>query len=225
MFALSSVLVPFCLGAAVGGVASGRVPVGNAAGDEITSWLNGTSIFIGLLAVALGAHVSAVFLGADSVRAQQPDLVASFRRRALGSGVVAGALALIGLAVMSSDAPDLYDGLVSGAGLACVLVSAAAGLLTLWLEWRGRFELARYAVAMAVAMVVAGWALAQEPYLLPPELTVHEAAAPDSTLAAMLGAAAVGLLLLIPALVYLFRLVLRGELDDEFHPITTGDQR
>ncbi len=139
--------------------------------------------------------------------------------------MVAGALALIGLAVMSSDAPDLYDGLVSGAGLACVLVSAAAGLLTLWLEWRERFELARYAVAVAVAAVVAGWALAQEPYLLPPELTVDEAAAPDSTLAAMLGAAGVGMLLLIPALVYLFRLVLRGRLDDEFHPITTGDRR
>ncbi len=225
VFALASVLVPFCLGAVVGGVASGRVPVGNAAGDEITSWLNSTSIFIGLLAVALGAHVSAVFLGADSVRAGQPDLVAAFRRRALGSGVVAGALALIGLAVMSSDAPDLYDGLTSGAGLACVVVSAAAGLLTLWLEWRDRFELARYTVAVAVAAVVAGWALAQEPYLLPPELTVDEAAAPDSTLAAMLGVTAVGLLLLIPALTYLFRLVLRGRLDDEFHPITTGDRR
>ena len=33
LFALSSVLIPFCLGAALGGIASGRVPVGNAAGD------------------------------------------------------------------------------------------------------------------------------------------------------------------------------------------------
>ncbi len=224
-FALSSVLIPFCLGAAVGGVASGRVPVGNAVGDELTSWLNQTSVFIGLLAVALGAHVSAVFLGADSVRAGQPDLVDAFRRRALGSGLVAGALSLAGLLVLRSDAPDLYDGLVSGSGLVCVLLSAAAGLLTLWLEWRERFELARFTVAAAVAAVVAGWALAQEPYLLPPELTVHEAAAPDATLRTMLGCAAVGLLLLIPALAYLYRLVLRGRLDDEFHPITAGEQR
>ena len=28
---------------------------------------------------------------------------------------------------------------------------------------------------------VAGWAFAQQPYLLPPELTVSEAAAPDVT--------------------------------------------
>ena len=44
LFALSSVLIPFCLGAAIGGIASGRVPVGNAAGDPFTSWLNPTVV-------------------------------------------------------------------------------------------------------------------------------------------------------------------------------------
>jgi cytochrome d ubiquinol oxidase subunit II len=224
VFALASVLVPFCLGAAVGGVASGRVPVGNAAGDELTSWTGPTSIFVGLLAVALGAHVSAVFLGADSVRARQPDLVDAFRRRALGSGVVAGGLSLAGLLVMHSDAPDLYDGLTSTPGLLCVLASAAAGLLTLWLEWRERFEAARLTVAAAVAAVVAGYALAQQPYLLPPQLTVHAAAAPAATLRVLFGCVVVGMLLLIPALTYLYRLVLSGRLDDEFHPITAGEQ-
>src|SRR6476469_9836220 len=41
-FAISSILTPFALGAVVGGIASGRVPVGNAAGDLWTSWLNWT---------------------------------------------------------------------------------------------------------------------------------------------------------------------------------------
>src|SRR5689334_4781853 len=36
LFAVSSVITPFALGAAVGGVASRRVPVGNAAGDLFT---------------------------------------------------------------------------------------------------------------------------------------------------------------------------------------------
>jgi cytochrome d ubiquinol oxidase subunit II len=65
---------------------------------------------------------------------------------------------------------------------------------------------------------VAGWALAQEPYLLPPELTVREAAAPDATLAALIVAAALGLALLIPALVWLFRLALSGRLAYEDEP-------
>lgn len=213
VFALSSLLVPFFLGAAVGGVASGRVPVGNAAGDELTSWANETSLIVGLLAIATGAHIAAVFLGADARRAGQPELVAAFRARALGSGLVAGVLALVGLLVVRSDVPDLYDGLTSGAGLACVLASAAAGLGTLALEWRSRFEPARYTVAAAVGAIVAGWALAQQPLLLPPDLTVAEAAASDATLAALLGCVVVGLFILVPALVYLFRLVLRGQLD------------
>jgi cytochrome bd ubiquinol oxidase subunit II len=120
--------------------------------------------------------------------------------------------------VVNSDAPELYEGLTSGAGLACVIVSAVAGLATLALEWRERFEIARYSAAAAVAAIVAGWAFAQEPYMLPPELTVREAAASDATLTALLVAAALGLALLIPALAWLFRLALSGRLAYEDEP-------
>jgi cytochrome bd ubiquinol oxidase subunit II len=217
-FALSSVLVPFFLGAAAGAIAAGEVPVGNAAGDMWGSWTGTLPVFVGLLAVATGAHIAAVFLGADSQRAANPELVGRFRARALGSGAVAGALAIAGLAIAHSEAPRLYDGLTSGAGLACVIGSAVAGVVTLWLEWRERFEAARYTAAAAVAAIVAGWALAQEPYLLPPGLTVHEAAAPDATLAALVIAASLGMALLIPALAWLFRLTLGGQLSYEEEP-------
>ena len=217
-FALSSVLVPFFLGATAGAIAAGRVPVGNAAGDEFTSWTGPVSLFVGVLAVAMGAHLAAVFLGADARRAGRPELVRAFRRRALGSGAVAGALALAGLVIVNSEAPELYDGLTSGLGLVCVVVSALAGLVTLAFEWTERFELARFSAAAAVAAILAGWAAAQEPYLLPPNLTVTEAAAPDATLSALLIASALGMLLLIPALVWLFRLAVSGRLAYEEKP-------
>src|SRR3954449_4033952 len=94
LFASSSVLIPFCFGAALGGVASGRVVVGNAAGDPWSSWLNPTSALIGVLGILTGAHLAAVFLAGDSRRAEQPDLVGEFRSRALASGVVTGVVAL-----------------------------------------------------------------------------------------------------------------------------------
>src|SRR5690349_14344445 len=50
-FALSSVLVPYCLGAVLGGIASGRVPSGGQPGDPWHSWVNPTSIVVGVLAV------------------------------------------------------------------------------------------------------------------------------------------------------------------------------
>jgi cytochrome d ubiquinol oxidase subunit II len=217
-FALSSVLVPFFLGAAAGAIAAGEVPVGNAAGDAWGSWTGATPILVGLLAVATGAHLAAVFLGADAHRAGRPELMDAFRARALLSGAAAGALAIAGLVVVSGDSPDLFDGLTSGVGLACVVASALAGVVTLALEWRERFEPARYTAAAAVGAIVAGWGAAQAPYVLPPRLTVEEAAAPDTTLAALLIAAAVGMALLIPALAWLFRLALAGRLAYEDQP-------
>jgi len=222
LFASSSVLIPFCLGAAIGGIASGRVPVGNAEGDVWSSWLNPTSVLIGVLAVVTGAHLAAVFLAADSGRAGLPDLVRAFRARALGSGVLAGALALAGLLVVRSDAPDLFDGLTSGLGLVCVLASGAAGVGTLALVARGHHEPARYVAAMSVGAIVCGWAFAQRPYLLPPDLTLDDAAAPDATLAAVLVGIGIGALILVPSLWLLYRLVLRGVLDQRFEPL---DQR
>ena len=217
-FALSSVLVPFFLGTAAGAIAAGEVPVGNASGGAFSSWTGPTSILVGLISVATGAHLAAVFLGADAQRAGRSDLVRAFRTRALGSGAAAGALAIAGLAVLNSDAPDLFDGLTSGLGLACVVISALAGLVTLALEWTERFELARFSAALAVAAIVAGWAAAQEPYLLPPDLTVTEAAAPDATLVALLIACGAGMLVLVPALIWLFRLAVSGRLAYEEEP-------
>jgi cytochrome bd ubiquinol oxidase subunit II len=221
-FALSSVIVPFFLGAAIGGIASGRVPVGNQAGDTISSWLNPTSALIGALAVLTGAYLAAVFLAGDSVRAGLPDLARAFRARALGAGAVTGVVAVGGLFVLRSDARPLFDGLTSGAGLAMVLVSAAAGLVTLGLVWRERYGPARLSAAAAVAAVAVGWVLAQDPYLLPPHLTLDQAAASNSTLTALVISVGAGALVLVPSLWYLYRLVLQGRLDQEFEPL---DQR
>ena len=221
-FAVSSVLTPFFLGAAVGGIASGRIPVGNEAGDVVDSWVNPTSMAIGVLAVLTGAYLAAVFLAGDSLRAGLPDLVEAFRRRALGAGVVTGAAAIGTLLVVRSDARPLYDGLTSGDGLVAVAVSAAAGLLTLVLVAMRRFGPARATAAAAVGAVVVGWALAQDPYLLPGALTLEDGAASDATLTALVVAVGLGFLILLPSLWYLYRLVLRGTLDQEFEPL---DQR
>jgi cytochrome d ubiquinol oxidase subunit II len=213
-FAVSSILTPFALGTVIGGIASGRVPVGNAKGDLASSWLNPTSIFIGVLAVATAAYLAAVYLAADAVRRGRRDLADAYRARALGTGVVAGALALGGLLVVRDDARRIWDGLTGGAGLAAVIVSAAAGTATLALVYRSRFEPARVTAALAVAAIIAGWALAQRPNFLP-GLTVAEAAASHSALVAVIVGVAIGAVLLVPSLALLFGLFLRGRFDPD----------
>jgi cytochrome d ubiquinol oxidase subunit II len=80
------------------------------------------------------------------------------------------------------------------------------------LVFAGRFGPARASAALAVAAVIAGWAAAQSPELLP-GLTVAEAAAGRSTLIATIVGVAVGAVVLVPSLAVLYSLVLRGRLD------------
>jgi cytochrome bd ubiquinol oxidase subunit II len=219
-FALSSLLVPFFLGCAIGAVATGQVPAEGDPSDPLGSWTNAPSIFVGLMAVAVGAYLAAVFLAGDATRMALPDLAAAFRRRALGSAVVAGAFALGGLAVVESEAPDLYDGLTSGLGLGMVIVSALVGLVTIGLIWTSRFELARFSSAAAVGAILVGLALAQRPDFLPGELSFQDAAAGDPTLIATLIALALALAVIVPSLWWLFKLKLEGRLGERFAPIT-----
>jgi cytochrome d ubiquinol oxidase subunit II len=64
-----------------------------------------------------------------------------------------------------------------------------------------------------VGAIVAGWALAQQPQILP-GLTVDQAAAGDATLTTLLVAIAFGALVLVPSLWLLFGMVLRGQFDE-----------
>jgi cytochrome d ubiquinol oxidase subunit II len=213
LFGISSMLTPFALGAAVGGIASGRVPVGNATGDAIDSWLNPTSVVVGVLAVVSSGYLAAVWLTADGARAGRDDLVAAFRGRALANGALAGAAALGGLVVVNSDAERIFDGLTSGAGLVALCGSAAAGVATMAFVARSRPAPARWSAAVAVGAIVAGWAAAQQPQVLP-GLTVEQAAAGDATMIALLVSIAVGAVVLVPSLALLFGLVLRGRFDE-----------
>jgi len=213
-FALSSILVPFALGAAVGGIATNRVPVGNAAGDMWSSWLNPTSIVIGTLAVATSAYLAAVYLAADAAHDREATLERSFRARALGSGVVAGAIAIAGLFVVNADDHHLVRSLLHGRALPAVIASGLAGVATLVLVYRCRYELARYAASLAVAAVVAAWALSRWPTILP-GLSIHQAAAGHDALVCIVVAVVGGAVLLLPALALLFRLTLAGRFRED----------
>jgi cytochrome bd ubiquinol oxidase subunit II len=205
IFSLSSILVPFALGAAIGAIATDRVPVGNAAGDPWSSWLNTTSIFIGALAVATSAYLAAVYLAADAAHDGEQALERGFRLRALGSGVVAGALAIAGLFITDTESHRL----LSGRALPAVIVSGLAGISTLVLVYRRRYEPARYGAALAVAAITAGWALSRWPTILP-NLTVDEAAAGHDTLVCVVVAVLAGGVIVFPALALLFGLTLTG---------------
>jgi len=213
-FALSSVLVPFCLGAVAGAVASGRIPAGGVAGDPWTSWLNPTSILGGVLAVVVVAFLAAVYLVWDARRLSDGQMVEYFRRRAIAAAVVAGVVAFVGIFVLRADARYVFDGLTSRA-LPFVIASGVCGGAALVLLLRNADRGARILAMGAVASVVVGWGVAQWPYILPTSLKVADAAAPSGTLTALLVATIGAVLIVLPGFVILYVLDQKGLLPEE----------
>ena len=199
VFGLSSIVTPFFLGTAAGAIAGGRVPVGEAGGDLVGSWLNPTSMLVGVLAVAVCAYLAAVFLIADARRLGQPDLERYFLRRATTAAIAAGALAIAGIGVLQLDAPILAAELTRE-GWPFIVASGVFGLTALLrIRLGAPFETRALAVGAVVA-IVWGWGIAQYPDILPGSLSLADAAAPAGSLEALLVIFVVAALVIAPSL-------------------------
>jgi cytochrome d ubiquinol oxidase subunit II len=219
VFSIASLVTPLLLGIMIGSVAAGRLALAVDPGDftatYVRPWLSPFTVAIGWFALFLFAFLAAVYL---TVEAKDTGLREDFRRRALWSGgaVLGAALAALLLASRGgSGAPLMWKGLVHApwavAFQVATGISALAALLALATR---RYLLARVAAAAQVSLILWGWAGSQYPYLVPPDLTVVESAAPPVALKLVLGALALGAVLLVPSLFYLFRVFKSGRADD-----------
>jgi cytochrome d ubiquinol oxidase subunit II len=203
-FAVSSLITPFFFGTIAGAVASGRVRM-DGGGGHFRPWLNATSLLGGVLAMVTCTFIAGVFLTAEADRLGDRELAEALRRKTLLGAAAAGAIVLAGIPVLAADAPTLVDGLL-GRGLPAVLASAVAGLATIGLFWTRRLAAARVTAALAVASVVAGWGIAQYPWLLVDSVEIDAAAGDPATMTALLWAAAIAAAVVGPPLAYLLRL-------------------
>jgi cytochrome d ubiquinol oxidase subunit II len=116
----------------------------------------------------------------------------------------AGLLAAVGLLVVRSEAPVLWQGMTED-GLPFVALSAVGGVGALVAIGAGAYRLARIGSAVAVGAVLWGWGAAQWPHLIVPDVTAQAAAAPGSTMRVVAIGFTIGGLLLAPSLLLLFR--------------------
>jgi cytochrome d ubiquinol oxidase subunit II len=207
IFAIASVGTPVTLGLCVSALAAGTLrPPGRDRFYEsyVAPWLTPFGVGVGLLTLALFAFLAAVYL---TVEAREPALQEDFRHRALGAAaaVFVAAFGTLGLALLG--APLMGRGLTTAPWAPALhLATGVAAVGAIWALWSHRFRLARVAAAAQVSLILWGWALAQYPYLIPPDLTIRAAAAPRITLILSLWVLGLGALVLFPSLIYLFRI-------------------
>jgi cytochrome d ubiquinol oxidase subunit II len=200
-FGSASIITPVLLGMCLGAVSAGgiRLVDGQVRADYLGAWLTPLSLVCGALALALFAYLAATYLTIETVGELQED----FRTRTLISGGVVVAISVVLLPLLILQAPHLAGQLFSLRALPIMVAGAALALLSLWAVLSRRYVLARVTAAGEVTMLLWGWAAAQWPYIIYPDLTLSESAAPDPTLRFVLLTAPFGMALLIPSLLFL----------------------
>jgi cytochrome d ubiquinol oxidase subunit II len=204
-FAVPSVATPVLLGAVIGALAAGQAaPRPGAAVDLLAPrWLGAFPLTVGLFALAIFAYLAATYL---TLETSDPALRDDFRLRALAAAVTVGGLAWAVYLLARSDAPLVFGRLnASPWGFPVRVATGACALLALLSLARRWYHVARASAMAQVALILWGCGLALHPYLVPPDLTVFNAAAPRRTLTLLLAALAAGALILFPSLGYLWR--------------------
>jgi len=206
VFSIASIITPVLLGVTVGAISSGRIRVQNGlvTTGYFDSWLAPFPFAVGFFALALFAFLAAVYL---TLETDEKDLQEDFRRRALLSGIAVGVLALAVFLLAEMGAPTVRAGISrSSWALALHFLTAVSAIGTFYALWTRKYKRARVFAAAQVALILLGWALAQFPYLVEPDITVYSAAAPRITLRLLLVALVAGAILLFPSYYYLFRI-------------------
>jgi len=213
VFAIASLMTPLLLGTTAGAIASGAVGdggwgSGDFYGTYVAPWLNPFALSVGMFALIAFAFLAAVYL---TLEACDREVREDFRRRARASGVGLFLAAVVVLLLSLNRAPRVREGLIFAAwAVPLHLLTAAAAITALVALWARRWRVARVAAAAQVSLILWGWALSQYPYILPPDLSIANAAAPAATLRLVLAALVAGAVLLLPSLYYLFRIFKMG---------------
>ncbi len=215
VFAAASAITPVLLGMCAGAVASGEIRVRNG---EVTSdlwrpWLGPFPIVIGLLALTTCAYLAAIYLTVETEGELQED----FRRRALAAACAFAVLGTLAVPLARSEAPQIWEGFIHRETWTFIPATATLGLATLWAVWSRRYMIARTSAIAGVTVMLAGWALAQYPYLVVPDIQYADAAASEAMMEAALIIYGIGGVILIPSLWLLFALF-KGK-----NPAVTGE--
>ncbi len=210
VFGISSVFTPFVQGLALAALATGaiRVAEGRLTTGFFAGWMTPFAIACGVFALALFAFLAATYLTVDS--AGDSEVQDDFRTRALFAELALAPIALAVFFTSKEGAPAMYAGLTNWWAPPLLAFTSLSAALVLVALWKRRYRLARMAAIAQVTLILTGWAVAQYPHLIVPDLTVFNTAAPLVTLRLLAIALAVGAVILFPSLYFLFR-VFKGK--------------
>jgi cytochrome d ubiquinol oxidase subunit II len=202
LFGRASLVTPLLLGTTIGAIASGRMPESpHQLSDFVRPWATPFCASVGVFAVAMFAYLSATYAAYEC---EEPTLREDFRSHAIASAISTGVMAGVVLLLSADGAPTIWRGLTNRIWTWPLFwMTAILALAALYALWRRKYRLARFCAAGEITLILWGWAFAQFPYVVVPNLTIYNSSSSPATIDMLAGALMAGSLLLLPSYRYL----------------------
>lgn len=205
LFGLSSLITAMFLGIILGTVVSSDLQNHQGGFVEVfvLPWIQPFPLAVGIWTIALFAFLASTYLIHET---PLPALRGLFRRKALWSLAASGIMAILVLFLTKHYAPGIGEELLQSSTGWVFLILALLGMLASMAGlWTNQFHLARASAIGYVTAIIWGWGFGQYPYLIKPDLTIYNTSASHLTLELLLFVLVAGMIVVLPSLLYLFR--------------------
>lgn len=210
IFRYSSLFTSFFLGVTLGGIILGEISTDYSQGFYtiyVHPWLNLFSFSLGLFLVILFAFLANIYTIGEIKEEIHIRRFSRLAKQLIFGLVGAGALVFVTAEI---DGRSLFfEFYHSPVSIVCVVLATIA-LPFLWVNLnRNNRTWVRITAAFQTVMIVAGWFAIQFPVVVnkknEPDLTIQNSSAPDETQLYLLIALIVGVLIVFPAMGYLYK--------------------
>jgi len=213
LFRISSFITPLFLGMMLGAMIFGRITLNTTKSFYevfISPWLNIFCISLGIFSTSLFAYISAIFLVGETKNDRERKMYVRFSKRAMLLTMLTGLLVFL---ISGIEGHDLMIQFFRSPTSIVALLLATAFCPFIWHflnKEKNKTLYLRIGVGIQITLILTGWFYIQYPVLINLEngehLTFFNTQAPAATLKQLLIALIVGLLLVVPGFVYLFKI-------------------
>jgi len=211
IFRYSSLLAVFFLGVTISAFFSGTIPndnTGSFTEQYIYPWFNWFALSVGIFLVTISAYIAGIFLLGEVKTESGYNSIRKFISYTFGLSIISGISIF-----MTSFFSDLQfhklflnHPLSIGTG---IIVTLMVPYIFRLIKSRNIWKM-RFAVGTQMLLIMIGWFIIQWPNLVVfsdgTSLTMHNAAGPTATMKVLFIALAIGVVIIFPALYFLFRL-------------------
>ncbi|WP_346861063.1 cytochrome d ubiquinol oxidase subunit II [uncultured Draconibacterium sp.] len=210
IFQYSSLFTTFFLGVTLGGIILGEISTNYQLGFYqiyIHPWFNWFSFTMGIFMVLLFAFLAAIFSIGELKDDKQVAYFSRISKRLIIALVLLGSLVFLSAQISGHS---LFSDFLHSPASNVSIVLATLALPILWvLLNKNKGNLLRLVAGFQTTMIVSGWFAIQSPILVKikddADITVQNSSAPHQTQFYLLIALVVGVLIILPSMVYLYK--------------------